>query len=155
MSNPMNDNMLAFYPYLLKHLRQLDGITKVKEVHDINDLQSGRKALPLDNAVYVIFDGSTPVDNADSGRFCLEEVSISIILAKRHYTPSNNAFTPKGVGETITLIKKRVQGFLPINEDGQRLTVSKFKQVKALPFRYREGFAFFPTRFITQVTIGE
>lgn len=152
--NPMNDNMLACYPYVLKHLRQLDGITKVKEVHDIDDLQNGRKALPLDNAVYVIFDGHRPDDNAGKGRYALEELSFSIVLTKRHYTPSNNAYTPNGVGETLTTIIKHLQGFDPVDENGNNLTVKPFIRTPALPLRYREGFAFFPLRFTTQVAIG-
>lgn len=154
MPNPMNDNMLACYPYLLAHLRQIDGVTKVKEVHDIKDIQENRKTLPLDNAVYVVFDGHRPVGDAGKGRYALEELSFSVVLTKRHYTPSNNAYTPSGVGEMLTTIIKHLQGFDPVDADGNNLTVKPFIRTSALPLRYREGFAFFPLRFTTQVAIG-
>ncbi len=155
MTNPMNDNLLACYPYFIAHLQTLDGISKVKEVHDINDLQAAGKALPIDNAVYVIFDGCRPVDNAGSGRFAVEEISFSVLLVKRHYTPNRSAYMPDGVGESLTAIKKHVQGYHPVDKNGDYLTVKPFVQVPAIPISYRDGFAFFPTRFTALVAIGD
>lgn len=145
-----HDNLLACYPALLAQLKSASGVKKVMESTELSALTGERKQLPLDGAVYVVFDGFTPAQTNDRSNAQIMEIGFSVILTKRHYNP-----TPQtgGVGETITAIAKALQGFEPLDSDGQPLTITPFKQTPALPIQYEDGFAYFPLRFTTEVAI--
>lgn len=144
------DNLLACYPALLARLEGTQGVKKVLEAVDLAALNGERKQLPLDGAVYVVLDGFTPKSENNRGREQLIELSFSIILVKRHFTPKPQT---DGVGETLTAICKALQGFDPQNAQGQALLSAPFVQANAIPIRYEDGFAFFPLRFTAEVAV--
>lgn len=149
----MYQNMLACYPYILARMKQVPGVRDVLEVAELEAVVSDRKVKPVDNAVYVVFDGFTPDTHVGNKGTLREKLSFSFILAKRQYTPNRLQYGEDGVGELITAIKSAFQGFDPIGDDGKRLTLEPFSARAALPIVYNEGYAFFPMRFETSVAI--
>lgn len=144
-------DVLACYPYLLERLRQVIGVKKVLEAEDFAAISSPRRnQVPLDGAVYVIFDGFTPGSDNGSRREQSMEIGFSVILTKQKVTP-----TPQtgGVGQTLTAICKALQGFDPLDEHGRALTTTPFRQRTPLAIQYEDGFAFFPLRFTTEAAI--
>lgn len=144
------DNLLACYPALLARLQGVPGVKAVLEATELTALYRERRQLPLDGAVYVVLDGFTPQADNNRGREQLIELSFSIILVKRHFTPKPQT---DGVGETLTAICKALQGFDPQNAQGQALLSAPFVQANAIPIRYEDGFAFFPLRFTAEVAV--
>lgn len=144
------DNLLACYPALLAHLRDISGVKTVLEATDLAALNGERQQAPLDGAVYVVLDGFTPKSSNNQSREQLVEISFSLILVKRHFTPKPQT---DGVGETLTAICKAMQGFDPQNAQGQALLSAPFAQASAIPIRYEDGFAFFPLRFVAEVAL--
>ncbi|MDO4434844.1 MAG: hypothetical protein Q4B71_00315 [Cardiobacteriaceae bacterium] len=144
------DNMLAVYPYLLERLQGIKGIKTVLEAQALDSLTRERSLAPLDGAVYLVFDGFTPREDNSQRREQLFELGFSVILVKRHYTPSPTA---DSVGAILTQILKALCGFDPIDEDGKALCVRPFKAQNPLPIQYHQGYAFFPTRFVCDVAV--
>lgn len=152
MTVPWHKNMLACYPALIARLQQIEGIKSVRHADDIGDLQD--RQVPLDGALYVIFDAFVPQQAADGGRNQFVEIGFSLVLAKRKYRPSESLYLTGGVGETLTAIARAMQGFAPQDDDGNDLTLTPFTQSAALAISYdSRGFGLFPLRFITQVAI--
>lgn len=143
-----HDDMLVCYPALLDRLNAIPVVKKVLEIKELASLDNQTVA-PLDGAVYVIFDGFSPVSPNHGGREQVMALGFTIILAKQQYNP-----TPKmdGVGATLTAICKALQGFEPI-QDGRALTLSPFVQKNALPIRYFKNYALFALRFTTTVAV--
>lgn len=150
---PMYQNILACYPAVMARMADVPGVSAVLEAADLEAVTSDRKLRPQDGAVYVVFDGFTPDSTAGSKTILRERLSFSFILAKRQYAPNRLQYSQEGVGETITAIKAAFQGFDPVDETGRPLTAEPFTARAALPIAYHEGFAFFPMRFETAVTI--
>lgn len=144
------DNILACYPALLARLSGVTGVKKVCEAKELASLGSGKERVPLDGAVYVVWDGFTPASDNDGRRAQTLELGFSVILAKRNYTPKPET---GDVGSTVTGIAKALQGFDPCDEQGRTLVSTPFKQRSALPIRYEDGFAFFPLRFTCEVAV--
>lgn len=145
------DNMLACYPYLFKRLCGVEHVVKVLEADDFAAISSSkRKTMPLDGAVYLIFDGFAPTSSNNQGKSETMEIGFSVILTKRNITPKS---ATGSVGHTITAIAKSLQGFDPADDQGRALTSSPFKQRKPLAIQYEDGFAFFPLRFTAEVAV--
>lgn len=145
------DDILACYPYLLERLRGIDAVYQVCEAQDFAAISGkDRRQIPTDGAVYVLLDGFTPTDANARGAEQDIEIGFSVILTKQQVTPNPAA---DSVGKTLTAISKALQGFDPVDEQGRALTVSSFKQAKALAIQYEYGFAFFPLRFTTTVAV--
>lgn len=147
-----HSNVLACYPALLARLRTVAGVKKVCEAKELAALGADKKQMPLDGAVYVILDGFTPTAHNNNRREQMLEIGFSVILTKRHYTPQPQLGN-KSVGETITALAQALQGFDPADEQGRAFTATPFKQTKALPIRYEDGFAYFPLRFTCEVAV--
>lgn len=147
---PWQDNFLACYPAVLEQLRRVKQVKKVLEAQDFANISSERKQRPLDGAVYVIFDGFTPTQPNNTNREQILDIGFSVILAKTNITPRPQT---NGIGETLTAIAKALQGFLPVDQQGNDLTITPFEQKPALSIQYLDGFAYFPLRFTAQVAI--
>ncbi|MDO5769656.1 MAG: hypothetical protein Q4P13_09130 [Psychrobacter sp.] len=146
-----NDDLLACYPYLLDRLRGVQQISDVLEAEDFAAMSGpDRNQVPLDGAVYVMWDGLTPQASNNNGREQTMTIGFSIILTKTHYTPKPQT---DGVSQTLTAICKALQGFDPIDEEGRALVTAPFAQRPPIPFKYEDGFAFFPLRFTAEVTV--
>ncbi len=147
------DDMLACYPYILARLKTLigSGVRAVLEAQDFNAISSDeRNIIPMDGAVYLIFDRLRPISDIDGNDAQDMEIGFSVILAKHNVTPNSSAVS---IGPALTAIAKSLQGFEPVDERGSRLTLCKLKQTNPLSVMYRKGFAFFPLRFVTTVAI--
>lgn len=151
MANPTwHHNVLACYPAILTKLKQISQVKKVLEAQDFTSIGNKARQIPLDGAVYVIFDGFTPKVDNNTKREQILEIGFSVILTKTNITlkPATD-----GVGETLTAIMKALQGFMPENEHGDELTLTPLHQKSALPIQYENGFAYFPMRFTCDVAI--
>lgn len=151
LANPKwRDNFLACYPVVLERLAAVAGVKAVLEAKDLDMLVGERRQRPIDGAVYVILDGFSPKAENNKRSEQVLEVGFSVILTK-----TNVRLKPEthGVGETLTALAKALQGFEPKDDLGKPLTLSPFKQTKALPIRYENGFAFFALRYVTDVAI--
>ncbi|MBF0804965.1 MULTISPECIES: hypothetical protein [unclassified Neisseria] len=149
----MYQNILACYPAVMARMAEVPGVSAVLEAADLEAVTSERRLKPQDGAVYVVFDGFTPDDTAGGKTLLRERLSFSFILAKRQYSPNRLQYSQDGVGETLTAIKAAFQGFDPKDDNCRPLTAAPFTARAALPIAYHEGFAFFPMRFETAVTI--
>ncbi len=145
----MHSNILACYPKIIERLQSVQGIKKVAEAQELS-LLSGKKQRPDDSTLYVVFDGFTPTNPNNANKEQFIELGFSLILAKRNYKFSTET---DNIGQTLTAIMHAMQGFEPIDCNGCYLVTEPFKQAKPLPVRYEDGYAFFSTRFLTQVAI--
>lgn len=139
--------MLRCYPYLIKRLQQVKEIKKVLQVTDLSEL--GKNKTPLDGAVYVILLSQTPKGQAGNGKQYFFELDFSVIYVKQHYkqTPLD------GVGQALTAISQAIQGYEPMDDDGNHLTTEPFLQKGAGNNRVLDNFVLYPLRFSTEVVI--
>lgn len=150
------DDMLACYPALLQRLQAVKPIKKVFEVKELDQLTNDRPSVAmLDGCVYVLLDSITPKDNNNRKKEQTLELGFSIILAKSfiNISPSQVKQGDYTLGQTITAICKSLQGFEPVNHQGQHLSLSPFTQTSALNIRYDKGFGLFALRFVTEVAV--
>ncbi len=147
--NPMHTNMLACYPAIIERLQTVKGIKKVAEAQELS-LLSGKKQRPDDGSLYVVFDGFSPTNPNNANKEQFIELGFSLILAKRNYKFSTET---DNIGQTLTAIMHAMQGFDPVDCHGNNLVTEPFKQAKPLSIRYEDGYAFFSTRFTTQVAV--
>lgn len=151
MAKPLwHSNFLACYPAILQRLEQVDGVKKVLEAQDLASISTGRKQVPLDGVVYVVFDGFSPKNHNNAKREQMLDIGFSVILTKSNISPRPQT---DGIGETLTAIMQALQGFQPQDEHGNDLTLSPLMQTQALAIRYEDGFAYFPMRFSTEIAI--
>lgn len=143
-----HDDFLACYPALLSRLQTITQIKKIQEIKELAEIDGGA-VVPLDGAVYVIFDGLTPTSANNGGREQVMELGFTLILAKQQYNPHPRI---DGVGATLTAICKALQGYEP-TQDGRALSLSPFVQKPALAVKYFKNYALFPLRFTTTVAI--
>lgn len=139
--------MLRCYPYLLERLKSVPQVKKVLEVSELSEL--GKTHAPLDGAVYVILLSQTPKAQVGNGTQYLFELTFSVIYVKQHFkqTPLD------GVGEALTAISRAVQGFEPVDADGNHLTTEPFLQKMASNNRVLDNFVLYPLVFATEVVI--
>lgn len=153
MAKPaFHDNIFVSYPAVIEHLEKVPGVQIVLQAEDLRSLLSDDVA-PLDGAVYVVIDQARPLATAGANTDQTIEIGYSLIYTRTHINPSQ-VYTDGGVFETWTEIAKAMQGFDPTNDKGQALTTTPFKQASALPFDYQDGYAFFPLRFVAEVSIS-
>ncbi len=147
--NPMHSNILACYPYIIERLKTVKGIKKVAEAQELS-LLSSKKQRPDDGNLYVVFDGFSPTNSNNANKEQFIQLGFSLILVKRNYkfnTETDN------IGQTLTEIMQVMQGFDPVDCENNNLVTEPFKQAKPLPIRYEDGYAFFSTRFLTEVAV--
>lgn len=144
-----HDNFLAVYPAVLARLAAVDGVKKVLEIGDLADLMvsrsQGRKAAPLDGAVYVVYGGSR-LDGA-AGAAQKEVLYFTFVLCK-NYAPSGKTDLP-AVGRILTAIHKAFHGW----DAGRDLAAGKFARTAPPAIEYNDGFAFYPTAFTVPVLV--
>lgn len=147
-----HDDIFACYPAMIERLKTLvaNGTVKIiKEADDIADLvgdQSGR--LPLDGAVYVIFDSITPTDSNNGGKNQTHKIGFSLVLTVKKY--SFRGLSGMSIGKVLAQIGKCMNGFEPF-QDNKALTLSPFVQETPLPVQYKNGYGFFSLRYTTTV----
>ena len=145
-------NVLACYGALLAHLKNINGISAVREIEDFSALKQSRRVVPQDGELFVIFDGISPVDENNARRECRMELSFSLILAKSHFKPSAQTAL---VGETLARILVALQGWFPKGEKGQALCSAPFRARNGgAGIVYFEGFGLFPLRFSTEIILS-
>lgn len=142
------DNFLAVYPAVLARLAQVEGVKAVKEVGDLADLmmnqKSGRRAIPLDGAVYVVYGGSR-LDGA-AGAVQKETLFFTFVLCKNYAAGKTDL---PAVGKILTAVNKAFHGW----DAGADLTAGRFARTNPPAIEYNDGFAFYPTAFSVAVTV--
>ena len=151
-----HDDLFACYPAMIDRLQTLvkKGTVKViKEADDISDLfpdgEGGSRRLPLDGAIYVIFDSINPIgDGNDDGKNQEQEIGFSLVFTVKKY--NFRGLSGMSVGKVLAQIGKCMNGFEPV-KDGRALTLSPFEQRNPLPVQYKNGFGYFSLRYVTTV----
>ncbi len=148
-NNPMHNNIFACYPYVIERLQTVQSIKKVAESQELSRLID-RKQRPDDDTVYVFLHGFTPTEPNNANKAQFIQLDFSFVLVKRNYGTTSEI---ESVGKILTEVMQVMQGFEPMDCDGNCLVTEPFKQAKPLPIRYEDGYAFFSTRFLTEVVI--
>ena len=151
-----HDDLFACYPAMIDQLQKLvkNGTVKIiKEADDISDLfpdgENGSRRLPLDGAIYVIFDSVNPTgDSNDNGKNQEHEIGFSLVYTVKKY--NFRGLSGMSVGKVLAQIGKCMNGFEPA-KDGRTLTLSPFEQRNPLPVQYKNGFGYFSLRYVTTV----
>lgn len=151
-----HDDLFACYPAMIERLQTLvkDGTVKViKEADDISDLfpdgEGGSRRLPLDGAIYVIFDSINPTgDSNGKGKNQLHEIGFSLVYTVKKY--NFRGLSGMSVGKVLARIGHCINGFEP-EIDGRALTLSPFEHRNPLPVQYKNGFGYFSFRYVTTV----
>ena len=148
LTNWKTDFLSGVYNSIKQRLNEIEGITRIIEAQELSAIAA--KNIRLNNAIYLIFDGFEPTSSNNRGREQVLELSFSIILLRTQLNPE-----PKidGLGAMITKICRAFQGFEPLDEKGNNLSLSPFVQKKALNIQYADGFAYFPLRFTCEVAV--
>lgn len=157
MSLPLwHDDMFACYPKMIERLQKLveNGTVKtIKECDNIDDLLPSTdgvsKRLPLDGCLYVVFDNLTPLESNDDGSEQEEQIGFSLVYTVKKY--NFRPLSGMSVGIVLTRIAKRMNGYLPEDENGKAYTLSPFVQATPLAVRYANGFGYFSRRYVTTV----
>lgn len=149
-----HDDVFACYPAMIDRLQELVAdktVRIIKEADDINDLVGDEsKRLPLDGAIYVVFDSINPIgDTAGNGKYQAHEIGFSLVYTARKY--SFRPLSGMSIGKILARISQKMNGFEPKNENGQDYTLSPFTQRNPLPVQYKNGFGYFSLRFVTTV----
>lgn len=152
MSNPSVNNFMAVYPLLIERLKGIDGISHVLEASQLAELlnQGGaRLTVPMDDAVYVVFDGMKPVETrATQARV---QLSFTLYLAKAYYKTGNLNLTQ--AGEMMTNILLTVLGW-DARVDNDFYLTKPFTAVNPPSVIYNDGFALYPVSFQCECSIG-
>ena len=151
-----HEDMFACYPKMIERLKKLveNGTVKtIKECDNIDDLLPSTdgvsKRLPLDGCLYVVFDNLTPLESNDDGSEQEEQIGFSLVYTKKKY--NFRPLSGMSVGIVLTRIAKRMNGYLPEDENGKAYTLSPFVQATPLAVRYANGFGYFSRRYVTTV----
>ena len=79
-------------------------------------------------------------------------LGFSLILAKRYYGAFDVPHELEAIGETLTAIRRHVQGWQPTTLKNGRevpILVEKMDETAPAPLNYFDGFALYPLRFET------
>ena len=151
-----HEDMFACYPKMIERLKNLveNGTVKtIKECDNIDDLLPSTdgvsKRLPLDGCLYVVFDNLTPLESNDDGSEQEEQIGFSLVYTTKKY--NFRPLSGMSVGIVLTRIAKRMNGYLPEDENGKAYTLSPFVQATPLAVRYANGFGYFSRRYVTTV----
>ena len=151
-----HEDMFACYPKMIERLKKLveNGTVKtIKECDNIDDLLPSTdgvsKRLPLDGCLYVVFDNLTPLESNDDGSEQEEQIGFSLVYTTKKY--NFRPLSGMSVGIVLTRIAKRMNGYLPEDENGNAYTLSPFVQATPLAVRYANGFGYFSRRYVTTV----
>lgn len=151
-----HEDMFACYPKMIERLQKLveNGTVKtIKECDNIDDLLPSTdgvsKRLPLDGCLYVVFDNLTPLESNDDGSEQEEQIGFSLVYTVKKY--NFRPLSGMSVGIVLTRIAKRMNGYLPKDENGKAYTLSPFVQATPLAVRYANGFGYFSRRYVTTV----
>ena len=151
-----HEDMFACYPKMIERLKKLveNGTVKtIKECDNIDDLLPSTdgvsKRLPLDGCLYVVFDNLTPLESNDDGSEQEEQIGFSLVYTTKKY--NFRPLSGMSVGIVLTRIAKRMNGYLPEDENGKAYTLSPFVQATPLSVRYANGFGYFSRRYVTTV----
>lgn len=151
-----HEDMFACYPKMIERLQKLveNGTVKtIKECDNIDDLLPSTdgvsKRLPLDGCLYVVFDNLTPLESNDDGSEQEEQIGFSLVYTVKKY--NFRPLSGMSVGIVLTRIAKRMNGYLPEDENGKAYTLSPFVQATPLAVRYANGFGYFSRRYVTTV----
>lgn len=151
-----HEDMFACYPKMIERLQKLveNGTVKtIKECDNIDDLLPSTdgvsKRLPLDGCLYVVFDNLTPLKSNDDGSEQEEQIGFSLVYTVKKY--NFRPLSGMSVGIVLTRIAKRMNGYLPEDENGKAYTLSPFVQATPLAVRYANGFGYFSRRYVTTV----
>lgn len=151
-----HEDMFACYPKMIERLKKLveNGTVKtIKECDNIDDLLPSTdgvsKRLPLDGCLYVVFDNLTPLESNDDGSEQEEQIGFSLVYTVKKY--NFRPLSGMSVGIVLTRIAKRMNGYLPEDENGKAYTLSPFVQATPLAVRYANGFGYFSRRYVTTV----
>lgn len=151
-----HDDIFACYPKMIERLQALvdNGTVKlIKESDNIDDLLPSSdgvsKRLPLDGCLYVVFDNLTPLESNDDGSEQEEQIGFSLVYTTKKY--NFRPLSGMSVGVVLTRIAKRMNGYLPEDENGKAYTLSPFVQATPLAVRYANGFGYFSRRYVTTV----
>ena len=151
-----HDDLFACYPAMIERLQTLvkDGTVKIiKEADDISDLfpdgESGSRRLPLDGAIYVIFDSISPTgDSNNNGKNQVHEIGFSLVYTVKKY--NFRGLSGMSVGKVLAKMGECMNGFEP-EQNGIALTLTPFEHRNPLPVQYKNGFGYFSFRYVTQV----
>lgn len=151
-----HEDMFVCYPKMIERLQKLveNGTVKtIKECDNIDDLLPSTdgvsKRLPLDGCLYVVFDNLTPLESNDDGSEQEEQIGFSLVYTVKKY--NFRPLSGMSVGIVLTRIAKRMNGYLPEDENGKAYTLSPFVQATPLAVRYANGFGYFSRRYVTTV----
>lgn len=147
-----HDDLFACYPLMIERLQTLvaDGTVKIiKEADDISDLVGGESSrLPLDGAIYVIFDSISVGEANNNGKNQVHQIGFSLVYAVKKY--NFRGLSGMSVGRVLARIGQCMNGFKPAI-DRQDLTLSPFVQANPLPVQYQNGYGLFSLRYTTTV----
>ena len=150
-----HDDMFACYPAMIERLKALvaNGTVKViKEADDISDLlpapDGSSKRLPLDGAIYVIFDSIGVGQSNNKGQEQAQTIGFSLVYTAKKYNFRPLSGMP--LGKVLSRIARRMNGFEP-TLDGRALTLTPFEQAAPLAVQYKNGFGYFALRYVTTV----
>ena len=147
----MQNNMLAVYPFLIEHLSALPEIERVCGVREFAQMLDKRDIVPEDNTLYVVLDGWQP-ESRGANQLKKTRLGFSLILAKRYYGAFDVPHELEAIGETLTAIRRHVQGWQPTTLKNGRevpILVEKMDETAPAPLNYFDGFALYPLRFET------
>ncbi|MFB2537799.1 hypothetical protein [Acinetobacter sp. c3-l95] len=147
-----HDDLFACYPDLIERLKSLvenKTVKIIKEADDIGDLVGDNpNKLPLDEAIYVIFDSIVPTNSNANGTEQVHQIAFSLVYTVKKY--NFRGLSGMSVGRVLARISQLLNGYEPV-QDGKALTFSPFIQINPLPVRYQNGFGYFSLRFATTV----
>ena len=147
---PMHDNLLAVYPKILERLKTVPGVRSVKEVGELANLLNTeakrRSELALDSAVYVVYGGSTPGDNAGNGRFLRDTLYFTFVLCR--HIPGGKPVLYE-TGQTLAAIQQAFQGW----DAGREYAAGPFQRAASPAIEYNDKFVFFPLSFTVPVVL--
>ncbi|WII93188.1 hypothetical protein QEO94_11315 [Kingella negevensis] len=144
-------NMLESYPLLIARLKELPELQDVQGVRELSLMLDNRDIVPQDNTFYVVLDGWQPEKSAPN-QLKKMRLSFSLVLAKQYYGALEVPHEWEQVGETLTAIRRQLQGWQPtIERNGREIPamVDKFDEVSPASINYFDGFALYPLRFET------
>lgn len=125
--------------HIVKRLQAIDGVARVYGQNSLAQVLNG-ETTGTDGYVYVVFEGSAPIEDIDDHRIMRLDVGYSVILASQTY---NRDGMPTTVGNLSGAIKSHLAGFtLPIK--GTKPLRYVTQQDKAV---HAYGFSLYPFRF--------
>ena len=151
----MNKNILGLYPVLIDHLAAIDGVKSVLDAAKLSELlnsgSKGRITAPVEKAIYLVFDGASPVSTANNKNQHKMAVGFTAYFVERYYP--NTGLNLTRTGEILTRIMQAISGFDPKSDDGDYKVVTPFALRTAPAVEYNDGFALFPVSFGCEIVV--